>query len=89
MRFGSCFIDPNQWYPKTRNLVYDKEGNLHMDFMKTENDPNAKTIEEEYMIWYGIDATKDIEDFDPKLRAEIIEQNKQWMKEQGIKFPSR
>ena len=86
MRFAGVFVNPDNWYPKTRNLQKDSEGNVTHDFYKSENDPNAIPIEQEYMAWYGIDVTKDIGDIDPELRAKIIRENQQWMKDAGIEF---
>lgn len=81
MRFCSVFIDPKQWYPLTRNL---SEGGT--DYYKVENDPNAKTIEQEYLEWYGLDVTKDLDDIDPELVKRIISENRSWMEKQGIEF---
>lgn len=86
MRFGSVFIDPEQWYPKSRRLVRDKKGNITTDHYAEENSPNAMPIEQEYMIWYNIDATKDFEDISPELKAQIIAENQQYMKDNKIPF---
>lgn len=89
MRFASCFIDPNNWYPKTRNIVRDKYGKQVFDFNELEQDPNVSTIEQDYMTWYGIDVTKQIDDLDPELVKKIIADNQQWMKDNNVTFTKR
>lgn len=86
MRFTSVFIDPNNWYPKTRNIMRNPDGSIAGDLNDLEQDPNAPTVEQEYMKWYGIDVTKDIEDLDPELRNRIISENQKWLKDSGLKF---
>ena len=86
MRFCGNFIDPKGWYPLTRNCdVQGVEGN----FYKSENDPNVPPIEQDYINWYGIDPTKDVEDIDPELMKRIIKENQEWMKNSGETFPKR
>ena len=46
------FADPKNWYPNTRNNTgIGEEGDLY----KMENRPDAPSIEQEYMQWYGVD----------------------------------
>jgi len=84
MVFASCFIDPNNWYPKTRNQgpVQGEEG-IHY---KIENDPKVQPIEQDYLQWYGIDVMKDVEDIDPELVKRIVAENVQWMKDNATPF---
>jgi hypothetical protein len=86
MRFCGFFIDPNNWYPKTRNLVKDADGKVTHDYEKSENAPDAPPIEQEYLQWYGIDVTKDIDGINPELVAKIIKENQDWMNDQGLEF---
>lgn len=92
MVFASCFVDPNNWYPKTRHLTPSNAGgtpteyNCGTNYYKLENDPNVKPIEQDYLDWYGLDVTKDIEDIDPELVKRIVKENQDWMKRQDIEF---
>jgi len=61
--FHEAFANPDNWYPKKRYAGIDEEN------------PNAPTIEEEYMTWYGVDPTKDncVISYDMKRMQELIE----------------
>lgn len=86
MRFTSVFIDPNNWYPKTRNIMRNPDGTIAGDLNDAEQDPNAPPIEQEYLKWYGIDVTKDVDDLDPELVKRIVSENRKWMEDMGLEF---
>ena len=72
-RLNKFFVDPKYWYPLTRN-----DGGY---WLKTENDPNVPPIEQEYLVWYGIDVMKDTIDIPEETRKRIVAENIAWMKE--------
>lgn len=86
MRFNGIFIDPNHWYPKSRNIMRNEDGSVAGDLYEMEQDPKAKTPEQEYLEWYGIDVTKDIDDLPDEVKDKIIQDNIEWMKQSGLKF---
>jgi len=84
MQFHDCFIDPERWYPLTRNngSTQGTEG----DFYKIENDPNAAPIEQEYIRWYGIDPMADLTDIPEEVKQRIIAENVKWVKENAASY---
>jgi hypothetical protein len=80
MAFADVFLDPNNWYPMTRNSSGEgTNGNLY----KWENLPNAPDINEEYRLWYGVDPTDDkcVISYDMKRRDELIASQIKWCEE--------
>ena len=72
------FADPNNWYPLKRNHVGEGEyGNLY----KMENAPDAPSIEEEYLDWYGVDVTKDNMELPLEAKEKMINEALEWVKQ--------
>lgn len=79
-QFHSCFINPDNWYPKAR---------ARPDMFEAENAPDAPDINQEYVKWYGVDPTVEncVISYDMKKKEELItsqkaayEQNRLWAK---------
>ena len=77
MQFHDVFIYPSHWYPMTRNAnhKYGEEGDMYQD----ENRPDKPPVEQEYMLWYGLDPTKDMTDIPDEIREKVIRDNRAWI----------
>jgi hypothetical protein len=94
--FSICFIpmfaDPNNWYPMTRNITVDENGEIVPGagiqgkegyFYKQENDPNVQSVEDDYRQWYNIDIDGDTINISIEDRERVIKQGQEYMKSHG------
>lgn len=70
-KFHDCFFKPENWYPVGRAQS------------EAEYESTQPSIEEEYKKWYGIDPTdeKSIISYDMSFIHKMIEENREWCKE--------
>jgi hypothetical protein len=78
---SAIFSDPDNWYPMKRNNTGTGENG---DLYQMENRPDAPSIEEEYMTWYGIDVTGDGIVIPEELKQKTIRESQECMRQNGM-----